>query len=82
LLYQNKVIELRNSLDQATKQIEAMTSEYVKMKDEEGEKNEMMEAMKGENEKLAAMLEEIYAKKREEDNDEEKIRTQVLKSGR
>ncbi len=70
--YQNKVIELRDQMSETTKQMNAMTGEFVAMKESSAQFESLVTGLQNENERLRALVEEQLRdkKKRDEQFDE------------
>ena len=77
LMYQNKVVELRDKLHEATKQINAMSGDYVAMKETFGHQQELMETVQGENLRLRTLMEEYLEEKKVKDK---KFKEEVIRN--
>ena len=73
------MVELRDELQSATKQISAMTGEYVSMKDSLEGHHALMDGLQQENKRLTCLLEEYYEEKMKREEVLEKARSEVTK---
>lgn len=77
-MYQDKVIELRNELAKATREINSMIGEYVATRDSLEHHKTLMDTMEKENERMRNLLEEYYEEKTSREEHLEKARMEVL----
>ena len=77
VLYQDKVIELKDELQEATKQINMMASEYNTMKESLSQHDGLIDSLNSENARLRALLEEYHADKKVWEDQTNKFKDEV-----
>lgn len=77
--YQNKVVELRDQMSETTKQINAMTGEYVAMKESALHYDSLIAGLQEENDRVRALLDEMLQDKKKRDEQMDQVETQVEK---
>lgn len=77
--YQNKVIELRDQMSETTKQINAMTGEYVAMKESAQHYDNLIGGLQQENDRLRGLLEEMLQDKKTKEKQMDQVEAEVEK---
>ena len=77
--YQNKVIELRDAMAENTGQMNAMTGEYVAMKESSQHFESLIGGLQKENERLRGLLEEMLEDKRGKEKQMDQVEAEVDK---
>ena len=70
-------MELRDQLSDATKQINAMSAEYVSIKENAGHQNELITTLQTENERLRSRIEEYLQELKKRDRTLEEYANEV-----
>ncbi len=77
--YQNKVIEFRDQMAETTKQINAMTGEYVAMKESAAHYDSLVAGLQQENDRLRGLLEDMLQDKKNKDKQMDQVEAEVDK---
>jgi chromosome segregation ATPase len=77
--YQNHVIELRDQMAETTKQINAMTGEFVAMKESSQHYDSIITGLQKENDRIRSLLEEMLQDKKKRDDQLDLVETEVEK---
>ena len=77
--YQNKVVELRDQMAETTKQINAMTGEYVAMKESAQHYETLIGGLQKENDRVKGILEEMLQDKKIKERQMDEVETEVEK---
>ena len=75
--YQNKVVDLRDQLAEATKQINAMTGEYMSIKDSSAHHQQLVDELQAENTRLRSIVDEQLQDKKRRDQQLDNIEKEV-----
>ena len=73
------MIELRDQMSETTKQMNAMTGEYVAMKESAQHYDSLMNGLQKENERVRGLLEEMLQEKKVKDKQMDEVETEVEK---
>ena len=73
------MIELRDQMSETTKQMNAMTGEYVAMKESAQHYDSLMNGLQKENERVRGLLEEMLQEKKLKDKQMDEVETEVEK---
>ena len=77
--YQNKVIELRDAMAETTGQMNAMTGEYVAIKESSQHFESLISGLQKENDRLRGLLEEMLEDKRTKEKQIDQVESEVDK---
>ena len=77
--YQNKVVELRDQMAETTKQINAMTGEYVAMKESAAHYDSLIAGLQKENDRVRGLLEELLQDKKTKEKQMDQVEAEVEK---
>ena len=77
--YQTKLIELRDQMSETTKQMNAMTGEYVAMKESAQHYDSLISGLQKENERVRGLLEEMLEEKKFKDKQMDEVEAEVEK---
>ena len=77
--YQNKLIDLRDQMSETTKQMNAMTGEYVAMKESAQHYDSLINGLQKENERVRGLLEEMLQEKKIKDKQMDEVEGEVEK---
>ena len=77
MVYQNKLVEVRDQLADATFQMDSMANEYLSTKESLKNHTSLIESIQEENKRLALMMEEYHEEKRSNDQRMEQMGTEV-----
>ena len=75
--YQNRVVDLRDQLAEATRQINAMTGEYMSIKDSSMHQQRLTEGLQNENTRLRSIVDEHLQERKRRDVQLDQIEKEV-----
>ena len=81
MVYQNKLVEVRDQLADATFQMDSMANEYLSTKESLKNHTSLIESIQEENKRLALMMEEYHEEKRSNEQRMEQMGTEVSCQG-
>jgi chromosome segregation ATPase len=79
VVYQNKLVEVRDQLADATFQMDSMANEYLSTKESLKNHTNLIESLRDENRRLALQMEEFHEGKRMNDQRMEQMGSEVCK---
>ena len=81
-MYQNKLVEVRDQLKDATFQMDSMTNDYRSTKESLKNHTSLIESLQEENKRIALQMEEYHEEKRVNEQRMEQMGTEVRKETR